>query len=118
MASVKVGPTTVVGGTVTLAAYAVAIVAFINGARDEQTISALIVGTLSLLTVLGGRYAQAIVAILALKPAAPAARKMSVPSEQEIASWKPAGTASTSPRPMVEFTNEVPGGGIPAETAS
>jgi hypothetical protein len=65
---VSVGPTTVAGGTITLAAYAVAVVAFIQCARDEQTISALVIGTLSLVMTLGGRYAQAVAAVRAAAP--------------------------------------------------
>jgi hypothetical protein len=75
MSQVKVGPTTVAGGTITLAAYAVAVVAFIQGARDEQTISALVVGTVSLVTTLGGRYAQAVAQVKAVAPDVAAALK-------------------------------------------
>lgn len=57
---VSIGPTTVGGTTISLAAFAVAIVAFAQGARDEETFSALGVGALALLTTLGGRYGQAI----------------------------------------------------------
>lgn len=114
---VAVGKTTVAGGAVTVAAYAVAIVAFVQGARDEATMSALIVGTLSLLTTLGGRYAQAVVQILAgWKNAPPAASPPRVPSEKEISSWSAA--ASSSPRPMVDVSREIPGGGVPPEIAS
>jgi hypothetical protein len=65
--AVAVGKSTVAGGSVTLVAYALAIVAFAQGARDEATIGALVVGTLSLLTTLAGRYGQAIAAILATR---------------------------------------------------
>lgn len=57
---VSVGPTTIAGSTVTLAAFALAVVAFAQGARDEETFSALAVGALSLVTVLAGRFGQAI----------------------------------------------------------
>lgn len=123
--AVAIGPTTVAGSAITLAAYAVAIVAFIHGARDEQTLSALAIGTLSLLTTLGGRYAQATAAVFALKraptPAAPA---------PFVSTGQPGNTVSaitfTEPRPGVDVTNpvttpttnEVPGGGVPREDAS
>lgn len=69
--TVGVGKSTVAGGSVTLIAYALAIVAFAQGARDEATIGALVVGTVSLLTTLAGRYGQAIAAILATRTPAP-----------------------------------------------
>lgn len=128
--AVSVGVTTVAGGTVTVAAYAVAVVAFIQGARDEQTISALVIGTLSLLTTLGGRYAQAVAAVLALR------RAPELPASQPFVA---AGSSSgntvstltwTEPHPGVAVTNpvtppttpdwsgEIPGGGVPPEDAS
>lgn len=63
--TVGIGPTTVAGGTVTVAAFAAAIVAFANGATDEATIGPLIAGTIALVTTLFGRYAQAVAAIKA-----------------------------------------------------
>lgn len=68
---VAVGTSTVAGGTVSLVAFALALVAFWQGARDEATISALVVGLVSLVTVLGGRYAQAVaaLAVTAKRPA-------------------------------------------------
>lgn len=68
---VAIGTSTVAGGSVSLVAFVVAAVAFWQGARDEATISALTVGLVSLVTVLGGRYAQAVAALLVVgkKPA-------------------------------------------------
>jgi thiamine transporter ThiT len=57
--NVPVGASTVAGGSVSLVAFALAIVAFITGARDEATIGALVTGLVSLVTTLAGRFAQA-----------------------------------------------------------
>jgi hypothetical protein len=62
MHKVPVGPTTVLGGGVTLASFAAAVVAFALGARDEGTIGPLVIGGVSLVTTLVGRYAQAVAA--------------------------------------------------------
>lgn len=62
MQKVPIGPTTVLGGGVTLAAFVAAIVAVIQGARDEATIGALVTGVIGLVTTLAGRYAQAVAA--------------------------------------------------------
>lgn len=105
---VAVGKTTVYGGSITLVAYAAAVFAFLNGARDEATISALVVGTLSLLMTLGGRYAQAFAHILTGWKNAPPAQPMRLPSEKEITSWGANDLA----------TREVPGGGVPPEVAA
>lgn len=110
MASVKVGPTTVAGGAVTLAAYGVAVVAFIQGARDEQTISALVIGTLSLLTTLGGRYAQAVAAVKAIPPPDLSFHTKSGEPfseayvDRDLGRW---GRAWNEPRPGVAVTNQV-----------
>jgi hypothetical protein len=72
---VSIGPTTVGGTTISLAAFAVAIVAFAQGARDEETFSALGVGALALLTTLGGRYGQAIAQALSYGTGLGPARK-------------------------------------------
>lgn len=61
---VSVGPSTMIGGGVSLAAFVAAIVAFIAGARDAATIGALATGVIILVTTLGGRYAQAVVQIV------------------------------------------------------
>jgi hypothetical protein len=94
---VGIGTSTIAGGTVTLTAYALAIVGFIQGARDEATISALAVGTVSLVTVLGGRYGQAVALLL---------RRSSWGAE------KPAGAALT---PLVQ-TGTFPGSGTQFES--
>lgn len=67
---VGIGASTVAGGSITLVAYALAIIAFIDGARDEATIGALLAGTAALITTLAGRYGQAIAAVRAAAPAA------------------------------------------------
>lgn len=59
MTNVPIGPTTVLGGGVTVAAFVAAVVAFILGARDEGTIGSLVIGGVSLITTLIGRYYQA-----------------------------------------------------------
>lgn len=111
MDSVNVGPTTVAGGAVTLAAYAVAVVAFINGARDEETMSALVVGTLSLLTTLGGRYAQAVAQVKAPQP---------VYVDRDTSAWsghvqdRQIAIMTEAPNPA----GEVPGGGVPIRDVS
>lgn len=62
---VPVGVSTIAGGGVSLAAFVGALVAFVTGAHDAATIELLATGLVSLALVLGGRYAQAAVAILA-----------------------------------------------------
>lgn len=57
--TVPVGPTTIAGISGALTAFALAIVAFIDGDRSEETIGALITGAVLLATVLWGRYRQA-----------------------------------------------------------
>lgn len=64
MQKVPIGPATVAGGTITLASYATAVVAFAKGARDEATVSMLTIGTVTLVTTLAGRYGQAIAHVL------------------------------------------------------
>lgn len=61
---ISVGKTTVYGSGITVLAFAGAVVAFANGARDDVTFTTLGLGALTLLTVLGGRYGQAIAAVL------------------------------------------------------
>lgn len=61
---VSVGPSTMIGGGVSLAAFVAAVVAFIAGARDAATIGALATGVIVLVITLGGRYAQAVVQIV------------------------------------------------------
>lgn len=60
---VGIGASTVAGGSVTLVAFVLAVIAFVDGARDEATISAMVVGAVALVTTLAGRYAQAVAAI-------------------------------------------------------
>jgi len=57
---VPVGLSTATGGTVTLAAYIGAIVAFLNGARDAETVTLLALGTVALVSTMAGRFAQAV----------------------------------------------------------
>lgn len=64
--NVSVGPSTVLGGGITVAAYAGAIAAFATGHHDAETIELLATGTVSLVATLLGRYAQAVAAIKAL----------------------------------------------------
>lgn len=102
---VAIGTSTVAGGTVSLVAFALALVAFWQGARDEATISALVVGLVSLVTVLGGRYAQAVAAL-----AVTARRPAPVPLSQPMtaaSSGTAASVAWTSPRPGAEMSNVV-----------
>lgn len=68
---VSVGPATILGGGVTVAAYVAAVVAIFNGARDVETITLVIVGTIALVVTLVGRFAQAI-AIAKARATAPA----------------------------------------------
>lgn len=70
---IPVGPTSVLGGGVTLAAYMAAIAAFAGGQHDAVTISTLAVGTLSLLATMAGRFAQAHAVIKHSVPVAPPA---------------------------------------------
>jgi hypothetical protein len=69
---VAVGLSTLAGGGVTVVAYLLAIIAFADGARDEATISAVVVGTIALVTTIAARIAQAVAAIKATAPVAPA----------------------------------------------
>lgn len=87
---VAIGTSTVAGGSVSLVAFVVAAVAFWQGARDEATISALTVGLVSLVTVLGGRYAQAVAALLVVgkkPPATPLLTGATVGSIVPASSW-------------------------------
>lgn len=59
-AGVSIGPATVIGSGVTLAAYIAAVVAILNGARDVETITLAAVGTVALVVTLVGRFAQAV----------------------------------------------------------
>jgi len=74
---VPVGLSTATGGTITLAAYIGAIVAFINGARDAETLTLLALGTIALVSTMAGRFAQAVAqahahaVIAASRPAVP-----------------------------------------------
>lgn len=129
---VGVGASSIAGGSVTLVAYALAIVGYIQGARDEATISAIAVGTISLITVLGGRYGQAIAAIVKRSSwGAPApAQRPNVQSGSSTTAiahpgsgvfTTPVGSAWTGPRPGAEVSlgaprdlaKEVPAGSVP-----
>lgn len=68
MQKVPVGPTTVAAGTFTVASFAAAVVAYATGARDEATISMLVLGGVTLVTSLAGRYGQAIAAAVRAQP--------------------------------------------------
>jgi hypothetical protein len=59
-AKVDVGPSSIAGGSVTVVAYVLALIAFAQGARDEATMSALTVGTIALVTTIAARVAQAV----------------------------------------------------------
>lgn len=105
---VSVGPTTIAGSTVTLTAFALAVVGFAQGARDEETFSALAVGGVSLLTVLGGRFGQAIAQALSygtgLAPASLPAVKDPMPGA--VYEWNPSSAATTTvPRPSVSVSH-------------
>lgn len=65
---ISVGKTTVAGSAVSLVAFIAAAVGFAQGARDEVTLSTLAGGLVALVVTLGGRYGQAIAAILATRP--------------------------------------------------
>lgn len=73
---VAIGPSTVAGGTVTVAAFVAAVVAFAQGARDEVTVATLAVGALTLVTTLAGRFAQATAATKAAAAPAPIAGEL------------------------------------------
>lgn len=118
--NISVGPTTIAGGTITLASFAVAVLAFINGARDAETFSALSTGLLALLVTLGGRYGQAIAQAFSYGTGLP--RTATVTAEGT--SNAPAGNAvssfsitSTSPSGAKGAPSdselEVPAGSIP-----
>jgi hypothetical protein len=59
MQKLPIGLATQAGLSTTVTAYVVAIIAFIQGDRTEETIGALVAGTVALLSVIFGRYAQA-----------------------------------------------------------
>lgn len=65
---VSVGLATQAGLSTTVVAYVLAIVAFIEGDRSEETVAALALGTAALVTTLWGRFAQAKEAIRASRP--------------------------------------------------
>lgn len=56
---VPVGVSTQAGLAATLVAYVLAVVAFLNGDRTEETVTALVVGTVALAGVMWGRFIQA-----------------------------------------------------------
>lgn len=66
---VGVGKTTIGGSAITVVAYIAAVLALREGDRSPETIALAIIGTLSLLAVIGGRFAQAVAAIKAMTPA-------------------------------------------------
>jgi hypothetical protein len=57
---VKAGVSTITLGGVSLVAYVLAVIAFLDGQRNEATISAVTVGTLALLAMAAGRFWQAV----------------------------------------------------------
>jgi hypothetical protein len=57
---VKAGMSTISLGGVSAVAYVLAVIAFIDGERDEATISAVVVGTVALVTMAAGRFWQAV----------------------------------------------------------
>jgi hypothetical protein len=57
---VKAGVSTLTLGGVSAVAYVLAVIAFIDGERDEATISAVVVGTVALVTMAAGRFWQAV----------------------------------------------------------
>jgi hypothetical protein len=73
MQNVSIGLATQAGLSTTVTAYVVAIIAFIQGDRTEETIGALVAGTVALLSVILGRYAQATAQIKAGGLAGPTA---------------------------------------------
>lgn len=62
---VSVGPTTVIGGGLGLVTFVGAGVAVLTGEATTEEVAVFASGVLVLVTVLGGRYAQAVVQILA-----------------------------------------------------
>jgi hypothetical protein len=59
MQKLPIGLATQAGLGTTVTAYVLAIIAFVEGDRTEETIGALVTGTVALLSVILGRYAQA-----------------------------------------------------------
>lgn len=57
---VPVGLSTLSLGGISLVAYVLAVIAFIDGQRDDATISAVVVGTVALVTMAAGRFWQAV----------------------------------------------------------
>lgn len=109
---VAVGKTTVAGSAVSLIAYVLAIVAYLGGARDEATISALVVGTVALVSTLAGRYGQAIALVLkGLQQSTIAAGASSAPATELVSQPRAfSGTRSkvelsASPEPTLSVTN-------------
>ena len=71
---VAFGTSSTAGAGVTVAAYVAAVIALVDGARDEATLTLVVVGTVALVTTLAGRFAQAVAAI----KRAPAVRELDV----------------------------------------
>jgi hypothetical protein len=57
--TVSVGFGSAAGFTGSMVAFVLAIIAFINGDRTEETVTALVVGTILLVTTIAGRFWQA-----------------------------------------------------------
>jgi hypothetical protein len=85
-AKVKAGVSTFSLGGVSLAAYVLAIVAFVQGARDEATISAAAIGTVALVTMAAGRFWQAVAKI-------------------RVEQAKAAKSSTTTPKELMAFSN-------------
>jgi hypothetical protein len=60
MPKVSVGLSTISLGGVSLTAYVLAVLAFVNGARDEATITTAAIGTVALVSMAAGRFWQAV----------------------------------------------------------
>jgi hypothetical protein len=112
---VGAGPSTLAGGTVALAAYALALVAYFQGARDEATISALAVGTVSLVTTLVGRFAQATAAVRLAKPAPTPSVQFG--TAQSSTGAIVSGTSWTGPTPGAYVKNPDPGNDVMRDNA-
>lgn len=83
--NVAVGLSTKTGYGVSLTAYALAIVAFLQGDRSDQTTGVIVagtIGTLSLLITQAGRYLQAHAATRA-RPAASSPRRALAPAADD-----------------------------------
>jgi hypothetical protein len=114
MQKIPIGTATAAGLSTSAGAYALAIAAYLSGDRSEGTIGALGVGTAALLTVLAGRFAQAVAHIVKAPTAAPAPAYVQTPSAAAgtgtFVRMSPASrvTISEAPRPAVDIENGDP----------